>query len=192
MHKRVVIVHGWDGYPEEGWFPWLQNELEAKGFKVVVPTMPEPAAPDIGKWVSYLANIVGEVDENTYFIGHSIGCQAILRYLETIHGKKIGGAVFVAGWFILSDLETEEEKIIGKPWVETQMDFDKIKAITTNFVAIFSEDDPVVPFEENKKLFEDKIGAKIIIDNNKGHFSASDNINSLPSALQAVLELTKK
>lgn len=24
--KRVFITHGWDGYPEEGWFPWLKKE----------------------------------------------------------------------------------------------------------------------------------------------------------------------
>jgi hypothetical protein len=26
--KRVFIIHGWEGYPEEGWFPWLKKELE--------------------------------------------------------------------------------------------------------------------------------------------------------------------
>ena len=34
MNKRVFIAHGWDGYPEEGWFPWLKKELETKGFEV--------------------------------------------------------------------------------------------------------------------------------------------------------------
>jgi esterase/lipase len=35
--KKVFIIHGWDGYPEEGWFPWLKKELEKKGFSVFVP-----------------------------------------------------------------------------------------------------------------------------------------------------------
>jgi len=29
--KRVFIIHGWGGNPEEGWLPWLKKELEAKG-----------------------------------------------------------------------------------------------------------------------------------------------------------------
>ena len=33
-------------------------------------------------------------DENTYFVGHSIGCQAIMRYLESVDVKKIGGVLF--------------------------------------------------------------------------------------------------
>lgn len=31
--KRVFIVHGWGGRPDESWFPWIQRELESKGFK---------------------------------------------------------------------------------------------------------------------------------------------------------------
>ena len=31
--KRVFIIHGWDGYPEEGWFPWLKEELEKEDLK---------------------------------------------------------------------------------------------------------------------------------------------------------------
>ena len=29
--KKVFIIHGWEGYPEEGWFPWLKKELESRG-----------------------------------------------------------------------------------------------------------------------------------------------------------------
>jgi len=27
---KIIIVHGWDGSPKHGWFPWLKNELEKK------------------------------------------------------------------------------------------------------------------------------------------------------------------
>ena len=190
MKKRVFIIHGWDGYPEEGWFPWLKLELESCGFEVQVPAMPETAAPKIEVWVPHLAKLVGEPDEQTYFIGHSIGCQTILRYLENLSvGKKIGGVVLVAGWFVLSDLETEEEKIIGKPWIETPIDFMKIKSASDNFVLILSADDPVVPYEENKKLFEEKLSTSIIVEYARGHFSGSDGVTELPSALEAILEM---
>ena len=87
MQKRVFIVHGWDGHPKEGWFPWLKQELEKHGFDVFVPQMPEPIMPKIEAWVSHLAGIVNKPDKNTCFVGHSIGCQAILRYLETLDVK---------------------------------------------------------------------------------------------------------
>ena len=82
MQKRVFIIHGWDGYPDEGWFPWLRKELELVGFEIVILSMPNPVAPEIGSWVKCLKDGVGEINENTFFVGHSIGCQTIIRYLE--------------------------------------------------------------------------------------------------------------
>ena len=192
MPKRVFIIHGWDGYPEEGWFPWLKRELELHGFEVHIPPMPNPNEPRIDTWVSHLAQVVIEPDERTFLVGHSVGCQTIMRYLEGVPvGKRVGGAVFVAGWFVLSDLETEKEKIIGKPWIETPIDLGKVRAVAGNLVAILSEDDPTVPFQENKKRFEENLGAKIVVENGKGHFSGSDGITDLPSALEAILEIAK-
>ncbi len=190
MQGRVFIIHGWDGYPEEGWFPWLKKELEAKGFEVHVPEMPNPEEPKIETWVSHLAGVVGDPNKNTYFVGHSVGCQAILRYLESLPTeKRVGGAVFVAGWFILSDLETEEEKVIGKPWVETPIDFEKVKRHTTKFLAIFSDNDYVIPIV-NKEMLEERLGAKTIIEREKGHFTGSDGVTKLPSALKAIINFS--
>lgn len=59
-------MHGWDGYPEEGWFPWLKKELEAKDFEVYVPQLPEPDKPRIYNWVPKLAEVVGQIDSDTY------------------------------------------------------------------------------------------------------------------------------
>ena len=153
--------------------------------------MPEPAEPKIEAWVSYLSKTVGDINEHTFFVGHSIGCQTILRYLESLPtGKKVGGAVFVAGWFTLTNSETEEEKRIGKSWLETPIDLGKVKQPTQKFLAIFSDNDEVVP-PENKKFFEERLGAKTAVEHRRGHFSGSDGITKLPSVLEAVLEIAK-
>lgn len=187
MNKRVFIIHGWDGYPDEGWFPLLKKDLEQKGFQVIIPSMPDPANPKIDSWVPYLTKIVDMVDENTFFVGHSIGCQTILRFLEKLSpGKKIGGAIFVAGWFTLKNLETDEEKNIAKPWLETPIDLEKVKFHTNKFITIFSDDDPVVPIS-NKELFEKHLGAKTIVEHNKGHFGDDSGIKELPIVLDAIL-----
>jgi len=189
MNKRAFIIHGWDEYPDEGWFPWLKNELEQKGFQVQVPIMPKSAEPKITAWVSHLYKIVGDVDENTFFVGHSIGCQTILRYLENLPvDKKVGGAIFVAGWFTLMNLETDEEKEIAKSWLETPIDFEKVKQHTKKFFAVFSDDDKVVP-QDNKKLFEERLGAKTAIEHGKGHFSESDGVKKIPIVLKKLLNL---
>lgn len=98
-----------DGYPNENWFPWLKKELEKSNFEVFVPQLPESGNPRIQNWVPKLAESVGVPDEQTYFVGHSLGCQTITRYLESLPKNiKVGGAVFVAGFFKrLTGLEDE-------------------------------------------------------------------------------------
>ncbi|KKQ77933.1 MAG: hypothetical protein A3A96_04125 [Candidatus Zambryskibacteria bacterium RIFCSPLOWO2_01_FULL_39_39] len=191
--KRVFIIHGWDGYPEEGCFPWLKKELEDKGFQVFNPAMPDPLNPQIETWVPFLSNQIGVPDQDTYLIGHSIGAQTILRYVETLpDNTKIGGAVFLAGWVNLTDEAFEDEKDaeIGKPWLKIPIDWIKVKSHTNKFTAIFSDDDPLVPMSDSE-IFKEKLGAEIIIENNKGHFSGSDGIKKLQSLLDAVLKMSK-
>ena len=186
--KKVFIIHGWEGYPEEVWFPWLKQELEKRGFSVIVPEMPDTESPVIEDWVSYLEKIVGIPDNNTYFVGHSIGCQTIMRYLEKIDNIKIGGAVFVAGWFNLIGLTTDEELEIAKPWLEIPINLNKVKEATNNFTAIFSSNDPYVPLKD-QDIFKEKLGAKIIIEKDKGHFDEGSGVKNLPSVLNNIIEL---
>ncbi|MEK7178274.1 MAG: alpha/beta hydrolase [Patescibacteria group bacterium] len=193
MAKRVFIIHGWDGYPEEGCFPWFKKELENHGFAVYNPAMPEPLKPKIDVWVSFLKEQIGVPDEDTILFGHSIGAQTILRYLETLNdNEKIGRAVFLAGWVHLTDeaYETEEDSQIAKPWLETPLNWDKIKSRANKFVAIFSDNDMIIPFSDSE-IFKEKLNAKIIIEHQKGHFSGSDGIKELPSALSAIIDILK-
>lgn len=117
MKKRIIIVHGWEGSPTSDWIGWAREAFWEKGYEVVTPMMPDTNRPVIEKWVSHLKSVVGAVDENTYFIGYSIGCQTVMRFLETLD-TKVGGAIFVVGWFNLTN-QSEEEKEIAKPWIET-------------------------------------------------------------------------
>lgn len=190
MKKRVFIIHGWGGYPEENWLPWLKKELEAGGFEVSVPQMPDAGNPKIEKWIPKLAEVVGVVDENTYFVGHSMGCQAIARYLESLlDGVRIGGAVFVAGFFKrLTGIE-ESDKEVERHWLTTPINLEKIKEHLTQSVAIFSDNDPFVPLD-NQDDFRDKLGSKIIVEHNKGHFNTKAGVTKLPVVLEELLKMT--
>lgn len=164
------------------WFPWLKKELEKEGNKVEAPQMPKPLTPKIEEWVPFLSKVVGRSDENTFFIGHSIGCQTIIRYLETLpEGTKVGGAIFVAPFIALPDLEKE----IVKPWVKTPIDFEKVRRILPRSTAIFSEDDPLIPIE-NKKHFENKLQSKIVSLNGFNHFVT---VAKLPVVLEEIEKL---
>lgn len=192
MKKRVFIIHGWGGNPAEHWLPWLKSQLQQKGYEVSVPAMPNTDKPIIKEWVEYLSVCVGELDEHTYFVGHSVGCQTILRYLETQAGKKAGGCVLVAAWFILQGLETEDDERIAEPWMRNDNDYKKIRGVTQNITVINSSNDDYGAVEENKQLFEERLGANVIILENRGHFTTTDGVTVLPEALKAIEDFLSK
>lgn len=187
--KKVYLIHGWGGSPNsEGWFGWLIRELGKREIEIVIPEMPNTDEPEINAWVGKIKEVVGEVNEDTYFIGHSVGCQGVLRYLQTLDSEtKIGGAILVAPWMHLDEntikKEGEEVVEIAKPWMETLIDWEKIQEFTNNFVCIFSDNDPYVPFS-NWKLFKEKLNAKIIIKNNEEHFNETKKI---PEILEHII-----
>ncbi|MDP3985280.1 MAG: alpha/beta hydrolase [bacterium] len=193
MPKRVFIVHGWDDSPEAGWFPWLRKELEAKGFEVIAPQLPDAAYPRMKNWVPALAEAVGTPDDQTFFIGHSMGCQTIIRYLETVSEEvKVGGAVFVAGFLKrLSGLEDDSEvQEIAKEWLETPIDLEKVKTYLDKSIAIFSDNDRYVPLD-NQDDFKEKLGSKIIIVSGMKHFAGSSGFTELPIARDSLLEIAQ-
>mgnify|MGYP001613421477 CR=1 FL=1 len=150
--------------------------------------MPETETPVIEKWVSRLAQVVGEPDADTYFIGHSMGCQAILRYLETLN-QPVGGTIFVAGWSNLENLEDEETKLVAKPWIETPVNVTKVKQVLSRSTLFISDNDPYGAFEENKNKFA-KLGSKIVVIPGAGHFTTDDGYIKFPELLQEVEKLT--
>lgn len=188
MNKRIFIIYGWGSNPGKEWLPWAKLKLEDKGYEVVVPLMPDPIYPKIETWIPFLSQTVGELTDTDIFIGHSIGCQTILRYLETLpEGKKVDKVILVAPWGVaLSEkaYEDEEDKETAKPWLETPINWDKIKGCSKQFIAIFSDDDPLVPLKENRKMVEENLNARIIIEHNMGHFTTEDQVTILPILLE--------
>ncbi|MDD3662415.1 MAG: alpha/beta hydrolase [Candidatus Pacebacteria bacterium] len=185
--KKIYIIHRWAGNSTDDWRPWLKKELEAFGFEVIVPDMPDTEVPVIESWVNHLSKVVTDPNENTFFIGHSIGCQTILRYLESIN-TKIGGLIFVAPWFKLDNLEDEEVEQIAKPWLETSIDFAKVKNNTYSIQSFLSSDEPFGCVSENKKVLEQDLESKVTILESRGHFTEDDNELELPEIIPTVLQ----
>jgi len=107
--KKAVVIHCWEGYPNYCWYPSAKNELENKGYEVLVPEMPETNLPKLSGWLPKLQEVACKADQDLYLVGHSLECITILRYLESLNeGEKIGGAILVAGF--IDDLGYEEFK----------------------------------------------------------------------------------
>ena len=189
--KRAVIVHCWEGYPEYCWYPWAKRELEKRGFEVQVPAMPDTDRPQMEKWISHLAQAIGEPDEELWLIGHSIGAVTVMRYLETLPanpqpgasgpgGKKIAGAVLVAGF--TDDLGyTELANFFPQP-----LDYARIRGAVAGRIALIqSDNDPFVP-RRHGDILADELGARLIVKHAAGHFSGEDHCTELPEVVGVI------
>ena len=183
---RVFIVHGWGDKPGDHWMPWLKEQLELNGFSVAAPQMPHADAPVIGEWVPHLNRKVGESGEDAYYVGHSIGCQTILRHLEQLPPDvTVRGAVLVAPWFVLANLSADEEAIAG-PWIDTPIDFARVRDSLPELTAYFSTDDPFVSLE-NQGLFEQRLGANTRLFEGRKHFGVESGMTTFPELLATTL-----
>ena len=188
--KTVIIVHGWDGNPNIGWFKWLRSELKKRGFKVIAPIMPHPEAPKISAWVGTLKKLINDMDENTILVGHSMGTQTILRYLEKSRSS-CGKCILVAPFMKLTEYsfteDPENEKSmrkIAKPWLTKEIALKEVRKHSREFIMIFSEDDPYIDLS-NAKIFRKELGSKIIIQKNKRHFE-EDRTEKIPVLLKEI------
>lgn len=185
--KRAVIVHGWDGYPEYAWYPYVKEQLEKRGFKVDVPFFPD-SLPSLSRWTKKLVQAVGVPDEDTVLIGHSLGTVTILKYLQALpQGQRIGGVVLVAPF--TDDLGY---RALGNFFREP-MDFAEIKKHSKAFAFIASDNDSYIkPY--HAKLLGLTLGGEVIWTH-KGHFTETNDkiqVSTLPEVVEAVERLTKK
>ena len=196
MNKKVLIVHGWGGNSKEPIVDFMNQEFSKKGYKVITPDMPETNDPKPELWLNKIKKELGEIKDNTYLVGHSIGGIAILRFIESLSDKeKIRGIILIAPWMGLdkesiNEVGEFEAREISNRWFSKKIDWEKIKAKIGKIICIYSKDDPFVPLE-GKELFIKKLRAKILIENDKGHFTEPEEVENNVSLKKAVEEIIK-
>ncbi len=180
---RVIIVHGWGDDPKRGWINWLTGQLESRGIEVIAPAMPNPKRPDFKTWLRVVSEVVGQVDEQTVLIGHSLGCFILLRFLEQYRGAgRLGKLILIAGFILPADPKHQSR-------FEPTPDFSHIRAVTKRIYCVYSDDDHVV-LPSRSKTLHDKLGGELVLDVGKCHFAGLRGVNQLPSVLDIVLDYT--
>ncbi|HYM64017.1 MAG TPA: alpha/beta hydrolase [Gaiellaceae bacterium] len=185
--RRLGIVHRWGGAPGADWYPWLRDELRALDpppFDAIgIPELPAPDTPRPETWVPALAEWLGEDPRDraaTVLVGHSIGCQTIVRSLAE-GGPPVEGCLLVAPWFWLDEDSRDETSEL---WA-TPLDDAAARAAAGKVVALLSRDDPYTSdWEANARACEARVGAEVVVEPGGGHFTGDRE----PKVLELVLE----
>jgi len=184
--KKLICVHGWDGSPNIGFWPWLQVEAQKLGLEVHAPQLPGGENPELPRWIKKIDTLVGTdaiSRANTILIGHSLGCDAVLRYVERLPiSQRIGAIILIAPFIDESDLDDLE--MFNGQAISVQ----KVKTIVHQKIAFFSSNDPHVPLQDGIE-YQHRLGAQIHILKNRKHFSGDDGCTNIPEVLEALKKI---
>lgn len=173
---QVYIIHGYNASPAAHWFPWLQEKLREDGLSVETISMPHASAPDYFEWVTTLEMTIDTLDEDTYFVAHSLGCITLMRYLlkQSQKAVRIGGLLLVSGF--TSSLPTLPSL---DPFVAAPLNFNQLREMTANRLVIAAAVDEIVPTELSEQLATD-LAADYYRIATTGHFLLEDGYDCFP------------
>jgi predicted alpha/beta hydrolase family esterase len=171
-----------DSYSD--WYPWLKQHLENQtdklfNYRVTVLDGYEDIYRSPEDTVEFLKEKIPstEVNENLIIIGHSLGSQAALRYVSTLHDKQqtipIGGVVCVGGWF---NLDYCNHHLLER-WAATPIDLKSIMKVLPGrkIRVLISDNDPMIEDAmENQQLWEDRLNASVTLMEGEGQFESSE------------------
>ena len=189
---KVIIVHGFGGIPNGGWFPWLMKELATRDIPAYSFLLPHTEDPVVDEWVKALDTQLGCDMKGTILLGHSLGATGILRYLEQ-KGKnftsRLQGVVLVSG--LIERLEVDDKKSIFRKldsFVEPAISLSSLQDLADTFVVIHGKKDNIVPLFHAEKIARE-LKARLEVIEDGDHFSQKSQpiCYELPKVLEVIL-----
>jgi len=181
--KQAVILHGTDGNPEGNWQPWLKAKLEAAGYQIWVPQLPECHTPNRETYGNFLLNGQHDFTDNIV-VGHSSGAVEVLNLLMDSRMAHVQLAVLVGAWAggIPGGYEADNTQF-NNLFPPDGFDFQAIKQKADKLAFLHGDDDPYCPLEQAQYLAKELAAPITIVQG--GHHLGS-KFTELPELWQII------
>jgi predicted alpha/beta hydrolase family esterase len=184
--KKVIFVHGYEGYPEKDWFPNIAKACNTIEATCSIPAFPGDSYPHLQDWLDVIEKQIQGVQEPIVLVAYSLGTRAVLLYLEKYQPKNIDTVILVAPF----NKEWKKHRMKGNraynSFFEAEVNMGKVRQAANRFIVMHSKDDPHVPYEEGREIARE-LNAKLYTYEERDHFYKPENYKYVLEILKKVL-----
>lgn len=184
-NTNIYVIHGYTSSNQAEWFPWLEEQFINSHVKMIIPNMPDSDHPSLESWIQHLHETILDIDENTIFIGHSLGCVTALLYILE-KNIKIKGAILVSGFINENPLDKQPEVL--QEFIDEPLNIQKIKSLIPSRTVITAIDDDIVPTQISQNTAQ-ALDANLLVLSSGKHFIARDGYTDFPVLLNEIHKL---
>ena len=181
--RQIFVLHGYSASINDHWFLDLKHQIEDEHTTVTLIPFPDSEHPDVEAWQKVLDQQIPNVDENTYFVAHSLGVITLLHFLQRHDYQNIGGMILVSGFSgTISDFSSLDAYI-----TKSKVNTNYFKDIKKKLVYL-SDNDDLVPPKLTIELVKE-IDAPYITVPNGGHFLGREGYTTFPQVVNSLKEM---
>lgn len=181
--RQIFVLHGYSASIDDHWFLDLKHQIEDEHTTVTLIPFPDSENPDVDAWQKVLDQQIPKVDENTYFVAHSLGVITLLHFLQRHDYQNIGGMILVSGFSgLISD-----SSVLNSYITKSKVDTNYFKGIKKKLVYL-SDNDDLVPPKLTIELAKE-IDAPYITVPNGGHFLGREGYTKFPQVVNSLKEM---
>lgn len=162
--KNAILFHGYGDSPESFWLPYIRHELEARGYSVWAPQLPNTDL-NIKTLLPYILQN-GKFTSETVIISHSLGGLLTLAVLEKL-STKIKQAILVASF-----IEAKGKLEQFKPMLRRQYNWQAIREHVADFIVVNSDNDPWGCDDIQGRILFERVGGTYIVRHGEGHMGS--------------------
>ncbi|WP_245200091.1 RBBP9/YdeN family alpha/beta hydrolase, partial [Acinetobacter nosocomialis] len=181
--RQIFVLHGYSASIHDHWFLDLKHQIEDENTSVTLIPFPDSEHPNVDAWQKVLDEQIPEVNENTYFVAHSLGVITLLHFLQRHDYKNIGGMILVSGF----SGPIADSYPLTAYITKSKVDTNYFKSIKKKLVYL-SDNDDLVPPHLTIQLAKD-IDAPYITVPNGGHFLGREGYTAFPQLVDSLKEM---
>lgn len=168
--NNYFVIHGSFGSPFGNWFKWFYENVSKRDNQVIIPQFPIGIQyqnyNNCKSLLDYYKDL-NIINNNTIFVGHSIGAIFIVKYLIE-NNIKLGKIILVSGFNNYTVDGGDYDKVNSSFFADN---ITGIKKLVKEIICIYGDNDPYVK-QEALSDFADKIATSQIVIKNGGHLNA--------------------